>query len=100
MAANDARASDTVRKERQERKAKLLGLYIQGLTNVEIGKRLGISRVRVWQLIQKYKFLPQSRYMLEGALCRDWMLRHRPKEYRQIVEEAAEQSSTRQQQSQ
>lgn len=92
MAANDARASDTVRRERQERKAKLLDLYMRGLNNVEIGKRLGISRVRVWQLIQKYKFLPQSRYMAEGALCRAWMLRHRPKEFREIVGAAAEQS--------
>lgn len=78
-----------------QRRDAILALYVRGCQPSEIAKLYRVSRQRIGFVIRYvYKFLPQSRYMLEGALCRDWMLRHRPKEYRTIVERvAAEQSS-------
>lgn len=74
------------------RRNKVFDMYVRGCTVTEIAKSIGVSRQRIEFLIRyKYKFLPQSRYMLEGALAREWMLRHRPAEFRRIVGEAAEQ---------
>lgn len=64
-------------------------MYVRGLSYAEMGRLLKVSPQRVWQLVQKYKFLPQSRYLLEGALARAWMLRHRPAVFRKLVGDAA-----------
>lgn len=95
MARTNKQATQEERQQRTDRKERLLSLYVQGLSQGAIGRELGISHTRVGQLIERYEFLPQSRYMLEGALCRDWMLRHRPKEFHRIAEMAAEQHQHR-----
>ena len=81
----------------EQRRTQLLEMYVRGASCPEMAQQLGVTRQHVWRLIREYKFLPQSRYMLEGALCRDWMLRHRPKEYRDIMARAAAEQSSQQQ---